>query len=310
MEFIKERYFFIGLALIIFACCILIKTNSYEFETRNLEVIVNHSIENKEFISLKNKFLVYNIVSNALIAFGSTLIITMFFAKYFDKKEKDQLTKKLEEIQIETGRNAYLSLFHQLLDESFFDCVKKDIINCKVIRKNAKWIYDIESSGGKLVLKRTIIYSLKNLSTENVVEPIQMSSLKNSYTNCEIVEMKYTEEGKDEIKIDIESNTKEKDGEKNFYSEIKILPQKTIEVMKSFKQSFNTDFIYETHFSNNPLSDLEIEVNYPSDYVFKIGFNTKKDDFTNLIKNDNKQIWKSNFAILKGQGIEFFCEKK
>mgnify|MGYP003291426608 CR=1 FL=1 len=73
------------------------------------------------------------------------------------------------------------------------------------------------------------------------------------------------------------------------------------------EQVFSTTFIYETHFLNDPLADLELSVTFPDGYNFTLCKGPVTSNVTEEI-NDNKQkIYKFNKAILKGQGIEFYC---
>lgn len=313
MNFLKKYYLILAILIICAGYYISYKTNNYEFQNKVLQVIKDNEIQHKEYISLENKFLVLSLISEACITFGITLLITMFFVNYFDKKEKNDFKKELKEIQIETAKNAFLSLFHQIIDESFFNVVKRDIINCKVIRKNARWIYDIytDSDSNKLVLKRTITYTLQNLSTENREEPIKISFLNNSYAITRNPQIKYKESTKNKYEnFDINKHTEEKNGYKIITGDIEINSNSSVDIVRILEQVFNTEFIYETHFLSTPLSGLEIEVNFPKDYQFNISFNSIENDVSQILDTETKKIWKLNGALLKGQGIEFYCEKK
>lgn len=312
LEKIKKHYLIIGIIIIIVACYILGENNLYESVNQVIKIKVDGDEKEEIYRILENRYNYLNIIANVLIAFGTTLIISMFFATYFEEQERKNFQKKLEQIQIETGRNAYLSLFKQLIDESFFNCVKKDIINCKSIREKAQWMYDVSYANdgtGKFILKRTITYCVKNLSTEDLLEPVKIECLKNSYSEMDVDEVKYKLDN-DYTNEDVRAKTSDENGKKIFSSEVNIPPLKTVEIVKIFTQKFNTNFMYETHFSNSPLSDLTIIVKYPIDCNFYIGFNTRKDDFVKQVDVNGNQIWVSKSAILKGQGIEFFCEKK
>ena len=312
MNFLKKYYLILAILIICAGYYISYKTNNYEFQNKVLQVIKDNEIQHKEYISLENKFIVLSLISEACITFGITLLITMFFVNYFDKKEKNDFKKELKEIQIETAKNAFLSLFHQIIDESFFNVVKRDIIKCKVIRKNARWIYDIytDSDSNKLVLKRTITYTLQNLSTENRKEPMKISFLNNSYAITRNTQIKYKESTKNKYEdFDINKHTEEKNGYKIITGDIEINSNSSVDIVRVLEQVFNTEFIYETHFLSTPLSGLEIEVNFPKDYQFNISFNSIENDVSQILDTETKKIWKLNGALLKGQGIEFYCEK-
>lgn len=308
MNILKKYYWFFAIIIISGGLFLEYKTNSFEFQSKVLQVINNNQIELKEYISVENKYLVLKIISEACITFGITLIITMFFVNYFDKKEKTDFKSELKEIQKDTAKDAFLSLFNQIVDEAFFLTIKEDIINCKLIRKNAKWIYDIKKDDdGKLQLTRIIRYDLHNLSNEIKTENIEISFLHNEYAKSSIESVKIKKTGDDDYKDVQNLEETEKNGSKIKTGKIEIQPNEVISVVRTMVQTFSTSFIYETHFLNDPLADLELTVTVPDGYNFTLCNGPVTSNVTEEINDKNHKIFKFNKAILKGQGIEFFC---
>jgi len=288
--------------------------NNYDFTNKILKTIDDseNTINIKSYFTIEQKYFIYSLLSNFFLTFGITLFITMFFSNYFDKKEKKEFEDRLQKIQEDTAKNAYLSLFHQIVDESFFSMIKEDVIQCKKIRTDAKWIYDIqekiESEKEFLLLRRTIKYTVKNLSSDKQEEDVFFSSFSNSFISSELETIKIDNGngGYEDLKLNISSvdNIEKKS------TKIQINPNASVKIIKIINQKFNGTFFYETQFTNCPLSNLEIEINYPSGYKFSLSCDSLSAKPIKEIDTEGKLIYHFNTAIFKGQGSEFFCEKK
>ena len=84
-------------------------------------------------------------------------------------------------------------------------------------------------------------------------------------------------------------------------------PLNSSEIVKGIKQTFDSNYIYETQFATCPLSNLEIQVNYPSDYKFELTSALSEEPEKDT-SNPRRNIYRFKNAILKGQGVEFYCE--
>lgn len=305
IELLKKNYFVIGALIIFVGVLISILWGEVEFVPKQILTLdSSHQPVTKDYIFPKIVHPIAEFISSAAIPFGITLIITMFFVNNFTKQENDQLRKELLDFQNNTAEDAIYSIFKTIIEPSFFEIVKEEVLNCKMIRKEAKWIYDIEEKDGKLMMTRTISYVVKNLSTEKQSEPIKVSGNSNSYVTTRVLKL----ENKMEVSS---SNGDGHDGSLPIVEKkIDIEGGQSVEVKKIVEQVFQTNFIYETHFAIEPLADLEIQVNYPEGYSFSLNqcfcsqFNESSTD------RPNRKIYKFKNAILKGQGVEFFCEKK
>lgn len=312
---IKKHYPIIVLALIILWGVFTYLSNDYCFKSKTVFQIIENKTVEKQYLLVESKHFVLSLLASFFMTAGITLFISMFFSNYFDKKEKEAFEQRLVQYQEETAKNAFLSLFHQIVDESFFNVIKNDIIQCKKIRKNARWIYDIEEKEKNdhtkyLVLNRTITYSVINLSSEPQEEEILFSSFSNSYLQSEFSYAKKRDSSDkeyEEYKQDELDTLEEQNGTKTIKKSIKLKSFKSTEIVKVIKQTFNSNYIYETQFANCPLSNLEIQVNYPSGYKFELSSALSEEPEKDT-SNPRRIIYTFNNAILKGQGVEFYCE--
>ena len=317
-SWLKKYYFIVVLVTVIIGFLFSYLNNNYGFTNKILKTIDDseNTINIKSYFTIDQKYFIYSLLSNFFLTFGITLFITMFFSNYFDKKEKKEFEDRLQKFQEDTAKNAYLSLFHQIMDESFFSMIKEDVIQCKKIRTDAKWIYDIqeknesknESKNEFLLLRRTIKYTVKNLSSDKQEEEVFFSSFSNSFISSELETIKI-DNGNGEYE-DLKLDSSFIDNIEKKGTKILISPNASIKIIKIINQKFSGNFLYETQFSNCPLSNLEIEINYPSNYNFSLSCDSFSAKPIKEIDTEGKLIYHFNTAIFKGQGIEFFCEKK
>lgn len=216
----------------------------------------------------------------------------------------------LESFQKETARDAIHSVFNRIINDKFFAIIQKDVLNVKLIRKNAQWQYDIFiNNEQKPVLKRTISYELHNISNETAQESIRVYSLTGIHSDFKIVSGKIRKLDTTEEPIIFADASQEKSHLKKIEKEIELKPDETIEVVVVFEHIFHNDYIFESHSSKHPIVGLEITVNYPVDYTFELysGFSTEP---RIRVNEAGKTVYVIDGAIYKGQGIEFLCAKK
>lgn len=312
IELLKKNYFVIGALIIFVGVLISILWGEVEFVPKQILTLdSNHQTVTKDYVFPKIVYPIMNFVSSAVIPFGITLIITMFFVNNFTKQENKQLQEQLLAFQNNTAENAIYSIFKTIIEPSFFEIVKEDVLNCKMIRKDAKWIYDIEEKDGKMKMTRTISYTVKNLSTKNQSEIVKASGFSNSYVKTQVVELKYKKQGDSNGFQTIYSINDENPEESSASVEknIEVEGANSVEIIKKITQIFESKFVYETHFANEPLTDLEIEVNFPENYIFSLNNSFLGQFIDQPIVESKRIVYKFKKAILKGQGIEFFCEK-
>jgi|GEM_PF-6331738 len=225
--------------------------------------------------------------------------------------DKEKFESKLLKFQKETARDEISSTFERLIEKEFFDIIKTDILNAKFQRNELRWQYDISTlTSGGMRLRRTIIYVLKNISSSEQTEHINVASFTSAHCTTHSVNVKCKIDGEDEfkpLKLDDEMGgatlTK-----KN--QEITIPAGESAEVVVIFTQDFPRDYIYETHFLNQGAVGLEIIVNLPDDYLFNVNSTVLASRTEQTLDEENKKIYKIKGAIYRGQGIEFMCWRK
>ncbi|TGK89257.1 hypothetical protein EHQ24_00060 [Leptospira noumeaensis] len=310
INFLKSYYLLIVIFLIVSGVTSLYFSSDYELNSKNIQEISNGQIViNSVFVPGSKKYFL-EITGNFLITFAITIFISLFFVNFIDKIDKDKFENKLLDFQKDTAKNAILSTFERLIEPEFFNIIKNEILNLKLLRTDCRWQYDIEEeTNGLLILTRTISYKLKNISNEVSQEPINIIYSDNTHTSSEIIELKSRADGEDKFtKIEF---VKKGEGN-NFKQNIEIIEVKansSIEIILILKQTFKNKYIFETHISRYPIINLEIIVNLPKDFSFSLSADTLSSPLETHVDTARKKTYQVKGAIYKGQGIEFFAEK-
>lgn len=309
INWIKKNSLFVSLFFIIIGIICFYHSNSYDISSKTLSTIVDGKIDTKLIYQLDSTKLLLNIFANILLSLGIAIFISTFFIRYIEKDERDEFEKKLLSFQENTAKDAIQSVFKRFIDEEFFLLLKKELFNAKAIRRNANWQYDIGIENDKLYLIRTVNYEFHNISQDKLSEYIKISSNLNEHCRTEIVSGKIRYFNNDEEPIDIITCQEKGDNFITMEKEVTINPNESIEVVLVFKQFFNNGYIYETHTSRHSIINLEIIVNFPSDFDFDL-FSSFSNDLRLKIDEPSKKVYVVKGAIFSGQGIEFICKKK
>ena len=309
MKIFKKYSILISLTLLVIGAICSYITNTYDISSKTISVIVDNNITSQVIYSLNNKNLFLNILSILMINIGIALFISSFFIKYIEQDEKEKFYDKLKLFQKDTAKDAIYSLFNRIIDNEFFAIIKKDVLNVKLIRKNAQWQYDITIEDNKPVLKRTISYQLHNISNEIAQETIKIASFNQVHSDLEVLSVKIIYSNNNEKSLKFLDNKDSTNNLKKVKEVLELQPNESIEVVIVFQQTFHNNYIYESHFSIHPIIGLEITVNYPTDYTFDLNANFSTEPNIRINNEHGKTIYVVTGAIYKGQGVEFTCIK-
>lgn len=314
INFLRDHYLATSIISIALGILLSYLGNIIEYK----EVLVTVLTDQGETISKscaipKPCFVILHLFSNGLIPFGITLFITMFFVDKFNEVKDNQLKQELRDFQSGTAEDAVYSIFNHLFEESFLDVIKEDVLKCSLIRKEAEWDYDIKIlSDNKLALKRTVTYNLQNLSSKTQNEPIRVVAFENDHVKLNIIDVKCRKKDGEAIKSILSDMTETHEGDVLKKSTtIPIEANSSILIIKEFEQIFNnSDYVYETQFTTNPLTDLKLNIDIPEGYSFSLSYDALSQTPEVRMDKEDKKKYVFKKAILKGQGIEFVIKKK
>lgn len=258
---------------------------------------------------------VINLLKNFLYGLSAAIFITVFVANRLEqaqrKEKEDELNKLNEAINV----NVFDSLFKTIIPEEIFKIIKQDIIENKVVRKDAKWVYNFEEVGSKIACTQTTRYELHNLSQASVSDPIKLELDSLGGEDYKILSAECL--GKSgEILVNYDPNNP--DNSKNVdvkangritsvaYT-VNIPPESHVEYKTVFQRSYSGD-ITDAQATKVPVIGADIIVNYPEGYDFDIS--PMMSSVPRLITQSSTQkIYKVVGGILPRQGFVFYLKR-
>ncbi|MEN5242866.1 hypothetical protein [Pseudomonas atacamensis] len=316
---VKEKYFYLVCVVVVVCLAFgldLISSN-VAVEISN-KVILNATGD--KVTSLEATFpLWYQVVGllkNFLYGLGAAIFITVFIANRLQKTLHEEKQEELNKLNDAISVNVFDSLFKAIIPEEIFKIIKREIIQNKVLRKEAKWIYDFTLRGDVIICRQTTRYELHNLSNEEVSNPIKLNldALGGSIYNLvsaechsqfgEVLVKYYPDDTSKNINIDVE-----RDGNKLTVSySVKIPAKSYAEYNTVFEKSYRGD-ITDAQATKVPVVGADIIVNFPEGYHFDIS--PLMSTVPRLISESSIQkIFRVEGGVLPNQGFIFYLVKK
>ena len=235
------------------------------------------------------------------------------FDKNFQRKEKEDELKKLNDA---INVNVFDSLFKTIIPEEIFKIIKQEIIENKVVRRDAKWVYNFVEDKGKIICTQTTRYELHNLSQAPVSDPVKLELDTLGGEEYKIVSAECTNtSGTVLVHYDPEDNTNNKNIDVKANGNIttvaytvNIPPESYVEYKTVFKRAYIGN-ITDAQATKVPVIGADIIVNFPEGYDFDIS--PLMSSFPRLItKSSTQKIYKVEGGILPRQGFIFYLVKK
>lgn len=258
---------------------------------------------------------IINLLKNFLYGLSAAIFITVFVANRLEqaqrKEKEDELNKLNEAINV----NVFDSLFKAIIPEEIFKIIKQDIIENKVVRKDAKWVYNFEEVDGKILCTQTTRYELHNLSHALVSDPVKLELDSLGGEEYKILSAEcLSKSGEELVRYDPCDTDKNKNIEVKSNGRItsvaytvKIPAESYVEYKTVFQRSYSGD-ITDAQGTRVPVIGADIIVNYPIGYEFDIS--PMMSSFPRLItESATQKIYKVEGGILPQQGFVFFLKK-
>lgn len=257
-------------------------------------------------------FQIAGLIKNFLYGLAAAIFITVFIANKLQKSQSDKRQTELEALNSAVSLNVFDSLFKTIIPAEIFKAIKQDVIENKVIRREAKWIYDFSIKQNKIVCRQTTRYELHNVSQNQVSDPVKLELdsvggedyriiLAECLSNSGEILVHY-DNGDEATKknVHIEKNG----GRMSVSYTVGIPPESHVEYKTVFERSFSGDVV-DAQFTKVPVINADIIVNYPTGYDFDISpvMSTKPRLITH---NPQQKIYRVDGGVLPFQGFMFY----
>jgi hypothetical protein len=273
------------------------------------------SIATHEVVSMPSKFHMLKALSLFLYSVAVAIFISIFVAMKIEKQQRDQHDKELKALQSAINIDVFDSLFSTLIDKELFDVIKEQIIENKVIRKDAKWFYDFTIKDDNTIqLRQTVKYKLHNISRSEVVDPVkleaaatsnQIISFKQAY--CEINGYKAVSYDSDNPAANQGVNINKEGDKQSIEFSITIPPKADADFTTVFVNEYK-DRVIDAYFTKYPIINASLFVTYPDGYTFNI-FQSMSSVLRCTLSDKTRQIYELEGGVLPRQGFVYYLNK-
>lgn len=258
---------------------------------------------------------ILKLTTNFLYALAATIFITVFIATKLQEAQQTKKEEELKELHNAININVFDSLFKTIIPEKIFKIIKQDIIENKVLRKDAKWLFEFSELENKIICRQTTRYELHNLSQQEVNDPItldldSLGGSKYSIISAECL----SASGEVLVHYDPNNNNRknievQEDGQHTKVSyTIKIPPESYVEYKTVFERTYD-DNVLDAQGTKVPVVGADIIAFFPEEYDF--GISPMMSSKPRLITDSKTQkIFKVDGGILPYQGILFYLRKR
>lgn len=264
-------------------------------------------------------FQISSLIKNFFYALSAAIFITAFVTNQIEKSQRNKEESELKKLNNSININVFDSLFKTIIPKELFKIIKQDIIESKIIRKNARWLYSVkDSSKNNIVLMTaTTHYQIHNISRREVKNPIKMELFKlgdssqqklisiecKTKTNKVLVKYIHTEEESAE-NVDIK-----KEEEKTSIEAIITVPADDyVEYTIVYEQEHILP-VTDGQFNKVPVIDAELVVNVSEGIDFFVLPITSSN--MRLITNtESQQVYSFKGGLLPWQGFMYTITRK
>ncbi len=302
MKHIQKWFWVYSIILILLGLYIDSLSNEAEIVGQQVvTTLVNGDKVPQLFYKYQPTKLIPKILSGILYSTAISLLLLFLIDKRIDSQENAKTREESNRIREELHKNIFTGVLRKVIPEEIFDKFNKEIFNTNLIRKNAKWTYEIttkDNKHGSYNVKQSITYELHNM-TDSLLEdklPINITA------NSSICETKLSS-------IVVCDKNKNEDKSFNLTDKIVKIPQgEYITIKMVVDNEYKQSSVLDVHNSMFSIIGLEIMTIQPEDISVKIipSFSG------NLTVHDSGSTWtkyENIDTILKGQGIAYVIER-
>lgn len=256
------------------------------------------------------------LIVNFLYGLAAATFITVFVANKLQKSQQDEKEEELKKLNELINVNVFDGLFKTIIPAEIFKVIKQEIIESKVLRREAKWIYDFSEKNGKITGRMTTRYELHNLSQKTVVDPIKLELDTVGGEEYKIITAEcLSRNGEVLVHFDPSDNDNNKNIEVDHqgikttvkYS-VEIPPENYVEYKTIFEREYEGNIV-DAQVTKVPVVGADIIVNFPENYDFNIS-PTMSSKPRLITESSIQKIYRIEGGILPWQGFIYYLVKK
>ncbi|MFN7494295.1 MAG: hypothetical protein ACK5RG_15355 [Cyclobacteriaceae bacterium] len=299
MKHIAKYFWVYSILLIIIGIYLDSLSNTVEIVGQQINVTKPDGTKELQTVySYRPIMLIPKIISSTLYSLAVSLLLLFLIDKRIDIQESQKNKEEIDKLNTTIHKNIFSGVLKKFIPEEIFNKVQEDIFDTDVIRKNAKWTYEIKRNGNSFDVIQNISYELHNLNNFEIVQelPFTLSST-NAISTIELTSIK-------EVKLDYTENVLNDTNRK-----VSIPKGSYTSIHMVVKNIYKTPAVVDNHISLFSIIGLEITTTQPEDVIVKLIPTFTKGLISSSAGNTLTQYNKVS-CILKGQGLTYIIENR
>ncbi len=299
MKHIAKYFWVYSILLIIIGIYLDSLSNTVEIVGQQINVTKPDGTKELQTVySYRPIMLIPKIISSTLYSLAVSLLLLFLIDKRIDIQESQKNKEEIDKLNTTIHKNIFSGVLKKFIPEEIFNKVQEDIFDTDVIRKNAKWTYEIKRNGNSFDVIQNISYELHNLNNFEIVQelPFTLSST-NAISTIELTSIK-------EVKLDYTENVLNDTNRK-----VSIPKGSYTSIHMVVKNIYKTPAVVDNHISLFSIIGLEITTTQPEDVIVKLIPTFTKGLKSSSAGNTLTQYNKVS-CILKGQGLTYIIENR
>lgn len=316
LALLKKHYLI--LSLVIFASAIVCDyyASLQPLESVVIATISNGVVTNRDMLQTPNSIKLMKLFSTGLYTLAYSIFISVFVLQRFESESIKQTKLELHELQRIIQEDTISGVFKTVVPEEIYEAIKRDILLCHEIRKNACYTLDFAKDGDRFRLKQTIQYEMCNYGMSTISNPITVvrdyvpERDVMTHAVCSIKDKKIFEYDKGRITSNsrIVESTNE-DGNSVIRPVIDIPPNTCINVTLVFELIYAGPVINDAIFSKTPIIDATLLATYPKGYEFSL-FQSLSTPLIRQTHDETTARYLCKGGILPQQGFAYTLRKR
>jgi len=260
MKHIAKYFWVYSILLIIIGIYLDSLSNTVEIVGQQINVTKPDGTKELQTVySYRPIMLIPKIISSTLYSLAVSLLLLFLIDKRIDIQESQKNKEEIDKLNTTIHKNIFSGVLKKFIPEEIFNKVQEDIFDTDVIRKNAKWTYEIKRNGNSFDVIQNISYELHNLNNFEIVQelPFTLSST-NAISTIELTSIK-------EVKLDYTENVLNDTNRK-----VSIPKGSYTSIHMVVKNIYKTPAVVDNHISLFSIIGLEITTTQPEDVIVKL----------------------------------------
>jgi hypothetical protein len=298
----------IGLAADYFA-------SSVDVVPRDITILVSGQPVTRSTLTYPFYVHVLQLIDIFLYTLAASIFISIFVTNRMEDVRQREKESALDEFRRAINIDVFNALFQMLVPSEIFDAIKEGVINSKVVRKSALWMYDFEVKDQEVVLRQTLSAELHNVGGRDVVDPVRMS-IGDFHSTTVLERLTCMLDGRTTNVYDALHpgdnrgvSIKKEGSHQTVELSLTIPPQKHAELTSVNRTRYPTDCVKDCYFSRKPLIGAKLIVTFPDTHCFEL-FQSFSTEMTLTLDEPRRKVFELKGGILPYQGFQFSLEKK